>query len=61
MTQRTPHDGKPYYCGFCGIGYYEYLVCEDGGCELESREDAEDRQAANKALEEFNRSHTRAQ
>jgi hypothetical protein len=35
MTDRTSRDGQPYYCLTCGLGYSEFLACEDGGCELE--------------------------
>lgn len=38
---RTYTDGEPYYCKSCGLGYAEYLACEDGSCELESWTDAE--------------------
>lgn len=32
---RTPIDGKPYYCIKCGLGYGEYMACEEPDCELE--------------------------
>ena len=35
--------GKPYYCRECGLGYGEFLACEEPDCLLESHEDAQDR------------------
>jgi len=34
--QRTPYDGKPFYCAECGLGLGEYLACELPFCKLES-------------------------
>lgn len=48
--RRTPYDGKPYYCAFCGLGWIEYQACEAVCCELESVEDAMDRRNKKLAL-----------
>jgi hypothetical protein len=37
---RTPTDGKPFYCVFCGSGWNEYQACEDTRCELEPAREA---------------------
>jgi len=29
-------DGKPFYCATCGLGYGEYMACEEADCALES-------------------------
>ena len=42
-SQRTPYDGKPYYCIFCGLGLGEYYACEDVRCRLETEEAAIER------------------
>jgi hypothetical protein len=44
MTQRTPHDGRPYYCDRCGAGFGEYCACERSDCKLESLAFAQSRQ-----------------
>lgn len=44
MSERTPYDGRPYYCKLCGLGFGEFMACEDGDCELESEKDARERQ-----------------
>jgi hypothetical protein len=36
MNSRTPRDGQPYYCTYCGSGFAELMACEDGPCEIES-------------------------
>lgn len=38
-------DGLPYYCSNCGLGYGEFVACEEPGCQLETREAAEARKA----------------
>ena len=43
MNARTPRDGKPYYCVRCGLGFAEYIACEDADCKLESEASAEAR------------------
>lgn len=43
--QRHWKDGKPYYCETCGIGYGEYMACEDVACKLESEAEAQKRAA----------------
>lgn len=40
MPARTSTDGKPFYCKLCGLGYGEYMACDDTDCELESLADA---------------------
>lgn len=37
---RTPTDGLPYYCNLCGLGWSEYVACEEWFCEPESAEAA---------------------
>lgn len=49
MTERTPYDGKPYYCRLCGVGLGEFMACEDGDCELETRAAAEKRAKEHRA------------
>ena len=41
---RNPHDGRPYYCVLCGVGYGEFLACEEPDCRLESDKQARERQ-----------------
>lgn len=48
--QRNPYDGLPYYCSVCGVGFYEYMSCEDE-CLLESTQEAEARAAYQRQLE----------
>lgn len=43
IIERTPYDGRPYYCDTCGLGLAEYNACEDGDCQLESVEEAQRR------------------
>lgn len=43
MERRTYTDGKPYYCQTCGMGYGEYMACEERDCKLESEEEAKKR------------------
>ncbi len=38
--ERTPTDGKPYYCKVCGMGFDEFLACEEPDCALEGEADA---------------------
>lgn len=40
---RTPIDGWPYYCRVCGLGFGEYLACEELDCALEDQEQAQTR------------------
>lgn len=44
MDERNYNDGKPYYCALCGLGFDEYLACEEPDCELESEQEAQERQ-----------------
>lgn len=36
-------DGKPYYCALCGLGFGEFMACEEPDCKLESEEEARQR------------------
>lgn len=41
MADRTPTDGKPYYCAYCGLGLGELMACENVPfCRLETEEEA---------------------
>jgi len=42
-SERSPYDAEPYYCTSCGLGYAEFLACEDDDCALEHRDLAEAR------------------
>lgn len=42
---RTPYDGKPYYCETCGLGFGEFMACEEVNCALESDVTARARRA----------------
>ena len=42
--RRTPYDGEPFYCTYCGIGFGEFMACEDLNCQLETKLAAEQRQ-----------------
>lgn len=42
---RTPYDGKPFYCKTCGLGLGEFMACEEPDCVLETTEEAERRAA----------------
>jgi hypothetical protein len=37
---RTPLDGRPYFCSFCGLGYAEFMACQESQCTLETRRTA---------------------
>lgn len=39
-SDRTPYDGKPFYCIECGVGLAEFVACELPDCTLESCETA---------------------
>ena len=39
----TPRNGKPFYRKACGLGYGEFIACEDLDCELESEAEAKAR------------------
>jgi len=39
MTLRTP-----FYCTYCGAGYYEMMACEDVKCDREDVTEAKRRQ-----------------
>lgn len=40
IPDRTPYDGKPYYCRSCGCGWNEWLQCEQPECPLEPEAEA---------------------
>lgn len=40
---RTPYDGEPYYCANCGLGFGEFMACEEPDCLLEDAEVAQER------------------
>lgn len=35
--------GKPYYCALCGLGYGEFMACEEVDCRLETEAKAQAR------------------
>ncbi len=43
MSDRAPYNGRPFYCKACGLGFGEYMACEEPDCELESEADAQAR------------------
>jgi hypothetical protein len=43
MTDRSPYDGKPFYCAVCGAGFGEFMACEAPDCIIESWEAARNR------------------
>lgn len=47
-AEPKPFDGSPYYCVTCGLGYGEYLACEDGVCQLETPRQAQRRRQRNR-------------
>ena len=54
MTEeRTPYDGKPYYCTTCGLGLGEYIACEEVDCKLETEEAAQTRAALKAMVVEY--------
>ena len=40
LIMRTPTDGLPFYCSFCGMGWSEVMACEEVDCKMESKEAA---------------------
>jgi len=44
MSDRTPYDGKPFYCAICGMGLAEFMACELPECQLETEGEARSRQ-----------------
>jgi hypothetical protein len=44
---RTPTDGKPFYCALCGLGWGEFMACEEVDCRLESEAEASLRKEGN--------------
>jgi len=47
MIERSPRDGRPYYCDLCGAGYGEYLACDGADCRLEPKGIADARALVN--------------
>src|SRR5688500_2390241 len=47
MTERSPYDGKPFYCKTCGLGWNEYGACEEVECQIETEAEAQTRRADN--------------
>lgn len=47
MRERHYLDGKPYYCDLCGLGFGEFMACEEPDCKLESEDKAKKRAEAN--------------
>jgi hypothetical protein len=43
LPGRTPTDGKPYYCALCGLGFGEFMACEESDCKLEDWDTARKR------------------
>lgn len=41
--ERTPTNGQPYYCRVCGMGWNEFMACEEVDCELETEAEAQKR------------------
>lgn len=33
--ERHPYNGKPFYCKVCGLGFSEFMACENVDCKLE--------------------------
>jgi hypothetical protein len=52
MSERSPYDGKPYYCADCGLGLREFYACEWPTCKLESEEIAAARAWERAAVEQ---------
>ncbi len=46
----TPTNGQPYYCKLCGLGFGEFLACDMGDCQLESKQEAEARMTKKKRV-----------
>lgn len=44
----TPTNGRPFYCHICGAGFDEFMACEGPDCQLETKGEAEARQASPK-------------
>lgn len=51
MAERTPYDGKPYYCIDCGLGWNEYMACGEFDCLLETPGDALERAQKHQATD----------
>lgn len=41
--ERTPYDGRPYYCDNCRRAFVEYVGCDKMECSLEPIEEAQRR------------------
>jgi hypothetical protein len=40
---RHTYDGRPFYCADCGVGWGEFMACEEPDCRLESEAEAQRR------------------
>jgi len=47
--ERSPYNGRPYYCRDCGAGFAEFMACELPDCKLEGEAEAKARQHAREA------------
>lgn len=45
MNERTPYNGRPFYCNTCGAGFGEFMACDGVECELETETQAMARKA----------------
>ena len=61
MTDPHPFDGRPYYCRICGLGYGEFLACENDACALEDEQTSAKRKRNFDAQVERNGRHMRAE
>lgn len=52
---RSPFDGRPYYCIDCGCGYGEFLACELPNCRLENPTRAQKRKQNHRRREAYKR------
>jgi hypothetical protein len=55
-TERSPYDGRPYYCADCGLGYGEWLACDEA-CSIETEHDAQERKRLHDAALEAGEHH----
>lgn len=53
MTDRTPYNGRQYYCIKCGLSFGEFIACELPDCTLESWSEAQRRAQLHKADKEL--------
>lgn len=55
MPCPTPNNGRPYYCNTCGLGYAEYVCCDEQDCKLESEQEAQVRQTKHEKISKLRR------